>query len=423
MKIRRRIVPILWNVLVTATVSFAAIIIPLDLLFSLESIEIYLLSVWFTSAVFVLDIIFSILRLKSADEDPIFEEGNGLSIYLKFVLPFDVIAAIPFVILIPFPWLNLFRLFKLVKIIYLMRYWRIREIRFASTLSIIFFIYWAFLATHWVSCAWLSMRGIDLNLDDVSNYLKSMYWTITTITTVGYGDITPQTNMQTIFTICVEILGIGIYSYLIGNIAGLLTKKDPAKAKYLENMERLQALVSMRKIPRSLQSKLRDYYRYVWKKRLGYNEDSFLQGLPPGLKTEVSLNLKKEVIEMIELFKEADEEFIKEIALHLKPIVLLPGDYIFKAGDEGREMYFLVKGDLAVLTKDEESMIATLHSGDFFGEIALLKDKPRTATIKAITYCDLYTLEKIHFTRVVEKFPKIAEKIEHKIRIRIGNLN
>ncbi len=418
-----KLIPFLWNMLIAVTVSAAAVLIPLDLLFDIDSFEFYLSTVWLTTLIFFLDIIFTISRLRSANSDEELDEKNNLSFYLKYLLPIDIIAMIPFTALIAIPALGLIRLIKLVKIIFYMRNWRMREIRFSGVLAIFFFIYWAFLATHWVSCIWLSLRGLNPLLDNLSNYVQSLYWTVTTITTVGYGDITSKNNLQTIFTICVEILGIGIYSYLIGNIAGILTRKDPAKAQYLENMEKLQALSSMRKLPRSLQNKMRDYYRYMWKKRMGYDESSFLQGLPPGLKTEVSLHLKQEVIEMIDLFKDADEEFIKEIALHLKPMILLPGDCAFREGDEGKEMYFVVKGDLAVLSKNEDSMLATLSSGDFFGEIALFMDKPRTASIKAITYCDLYTLEKTRFKYVVSKYPSIANKIEQKIKIRTNNFN
>ena len=86
---------------------------------------------------------------------------------------------------------------------------------------------------------------------------------------------------------------------------------------------------------------------------MGYDESDFLKGLPQSLQSEVSLHLKKEIIEKIPLFKDADPNFVKEISLHLKPVVLIPGDCVFVEGDVGNEMYFVVKGELEVLNKKE----------------------------------------------------------------------
>ncbi|MGE5846500.1 MAG: cyclic nucleotide-binding domain-containing protein, partial [Ignavibacteria bacterium] len=249
-------------------------------------------------------------------------------------------------------------------------------------------------------------------------YVKSLYWTITTLTTVGYGDITPETNGQRIFAICVMFLGIGVYGYLIGNIAGMLAKRDPSKTNYLSNLEKLNALVHFRKIPAELQKKIRNYYRYMWKQKLGYDESVFLEGLPDGLRKEVSLNLKKESVEKIPLFKSAGQEFIFEVAMHLKPVVFTPGEYVFKAGDEGKEMFFVVNGNLEIRSRKDNHLLNLFKSGDFFGEIALVKNKPRTAHVIAAGYCDLYSLSKNSFDYVLAKYPVFAEEIEKIIKER-----
>jgi voltage-gated potassium channel len=57
-------------------------------------------------------------------------------------------------------------------------------------------------------------------------------------------------------------------------------------------------------------------------------------------------------------------------------------------------------------------VIDRLEDGDFFGEIALLHSAPRTATVKALDYCDLYTLTKESFDVVVERYPEFAQHME-----------
>lgn len=59
-----------------------------------------------------------------------------------------------------------------------------------------------------------------------------------------------------------------------------------------------------------------------------------------------------------------------------------------------------------------------MKTGDFFGEIALFKNKNRTATVQAISYCDLYVLNKKAFNKVLSKYPEIGEKIKNQVEIR-----
>jgi CRP-like cAMP-binding protein len=129
------------------------------------------------------------------------------------------------------------------------------------------------------------------------------------------------------------------------------------------------------------------------------------------LQLDLSITLKKEAIEKIPLFAQHEEDFLEEVAIHLKPEIATPDDYIFKEGDEGKKVYFVIAGELEVLSGDEEKIISILKEGDFFGEIALFKNVTRTASVKAVTYCDLYSLSKARFDYVLEKFPKIKQKI------------
>jgi len=165
-------------------------------------------------------------------------------------------------------------------------------------------------------------------------------------------------------------------------------------------------------LPTNLRKRLTEYYAYLWEQRLGYDESSILASLPPSLKTEVSLHLKRDIIQKVPLFKDASEGFIKEIALQITPVVYLPGDYVVAAGETGNDMYFVSRGELEVVSKDGEMVFTKLSDGDFFGEIALMLKQPRTASVRATTYCDLYRLDRELFERVLSHYPEVAAKIQ-----------
>ena len=194
----------------------------------------------------------------------------------------DVLAAFPLHALFPLSaWLFLFRLLKLIRVAEFMRHWRRVQVRYVNVLNLAFFIYWLSLSAHWITCGWVALRDPEVGAGAWTRYLDALYWCVTTLTTVGYGDVTPANNAQTLYVIGVMIIGVGVYAYLIGNIASLLSNIDPARSRYLEQRERLSAFLHYRNVPRQLQERIREYYDYLWEQRRVFNEKRILKDLPP----------------------------------------------------------------------------------------------------------------------------------------------
>ncbi len=408
---------IIWEIIVTFCTSVLALFIPLNLLFNLETQSYYIGINIAVTIIFIIDFLYSLNHEIKINNNYSFQKKYGILNHSKKWLIIDFISSIPIGLIFPGSVFQLIRLVKLIKVTHYMIQWRQRKMQYSNIFSLAFFAFWIAHSAHWISCGWLLLRGVNHSKDIFTNYIQSLYWCTTTLSTVGYGDITPENNSQIIYTIFVMVLGVGIYGYIIGKIAGILSKKDPSKAIYIANLEKLTALVQLRKIPIELQERIRNFYSYMYQKRLGYDESSFLQGLPDTLRNEVSLHLKKESVEKIPLFQSAGEEFIKDIALHLKPVVFTPGDYVFKEGEIGKEMYFVVQGNLRVMNEDKT--ITTFTDGDFFGEIALFKNIARTAAVQAITYSDCYALSKEVFEKMLSKYPNVGKEIVEKAQLRL----
>ncbi|MCS6985098.1 MAG: ion transporter [Leptospiraceae bacterium] len=352
--------------------------------------------------------------------------------YLQTWFAIDLIAAIPFEFLYYFrlgdilalPFLNdpyFLRSLYIVKVIRLFRLrqyikeWQRREILNPSLLRLASLLFWIFIFAHWVALGWLSLGRMKEELSPVENYILALYWTITTLTTVGYGDITPVTLVQYLYAMGIEIAGVAFFGYVIGSISSLLANLDASRTHFREKMEKLSAFMRGRQLPREVQERVRAYYDYLWETRRGSLEQEILSELPRSLRIDVAIALKQELIRKVPLFQGAETAFIRQLVLHLEPTIYLPGDIIFHQGEMGHGMYFIARGCVEIYNEKTKERYAILNEGNFFGELSLLLKAPRNATARCLDYCDLYRLDKTAFDEIIAGFPHFAAELQKRV--------
>ncbi len=395
----------IWRVVISLSAIVSAIYIPARLVLPFGDKYIFEVFDWLFTAIFAADFFLHAFTNSNSDIETV-EKPASKNLWLTI----DFLAFFPFALFGGVA-LYMLRLIKLTRIGQYMHEWKHHQIKFSDYLSFSFFLFWLLITSHWLACGWLVQTKAVHPDNAVESYVTALYWVIQTLTTVGYGDVPPITTGQKIYTMIVMLFGAGVYGYIIGNVASILSQQDPSKTYYTKNIERLKAFVKYRKLPVELQNKIKNYYTYAWKRRLGFDESSLLTSLPPALKIETALFLKKDILDKIPIFKKAPENFKQEVALNFRSMVFSPGDIVCREGEIGREMYFIIQGELEVVSGDGKKVIAILRDGNFFGEISLFKNSPRTASVKAVTYSDLYILEKKNFEQILSRFPSVAEQL------------
>lgn len=122
------------------------------------------------------------------------------------------------------------------------------------------------------------------------------------------------------------------------------------------------------------------------------------------------------------LFMSAPDEFLAAIGRHLRPQIHSAHDVILTEGDDALAMYWLVRGVVAVTSRDGEAVYAELKPGAFFGEIGVLMRMPRTATIVARTKCLLVVLKKEDLHAELPRFPDMEKAILQEAQERLAIL-
>jgi hypothetical protein len=112
----------------------------------------------------------------------------------------------------------------------------------------------------------------------------------------------------------------------------------------------------------------------------------------------------------ISLFHNADQVFIRALSRCIRPIFFLRGEYIVRKYDIGTKMFFIYRGSVEVVS-DDEIVYDTMSVGEAFGELALLFNITRTASVRARVNTDLFMLSKSDINSLMERYPQIQPQI------------
>lgn len=275
------------------------------------------------------------------------------------------------------------------------------------------------LLVHLTACGWIALGSgtAGPDPDKLLEYVKAVYWGFTTLTTVGYGDISAKTIPQMMYACGIQVMGVGVFGYILSNVASLLARTDAAREHHMDNLDRIDTFMRTHHIPQELRTKIRAYYHYMWEKKKGYNDTSLLDGLPLKIQSELYFFINRSIVEKVPFLRDASQELLEDLMNKLQPRIFVPGERIFRVDEEGDALYIIHNGQVEILARDGQKIVS-LHEGSFFGEMALVSSRPRSATAIASTFCDVYALPKLAFTEVANAYPEFKTHLEEMIEQR-----
>uniref|UniRef100_A0A3P8SH54 Hyperpolarization activated cyclic nucleotide gated potassium and sodium channel 2 n=1 Tax=Amphiprion percula TaxID=161767 RepID=A0A3P8SH54_AMPPE len=278
------------------------------------------------------------------------------------------------------------------------------------------------LLCHWDGClqflvpmlqdfpadCWVSLNKM-VNDSWSELYSFALFKAMSHMLCIGYGRQAPESMSDIWLTMLSMIVGATCYAMFIGHATALIQSLDSSRRQYQEKYKQVEQYMSFHKLPADFRQKIHDYYEHRYQGKM-FDEESILEELNEPLREEiVNFNCRKLVASM-PLFANADPNFVTAMLTKLRFEVFQPGDYIIREGTIGKKMYFIQHGVVTVLTKG--SMGMKLMDGSYFGEICLLTRGRRTASVRADTYCRLYSLSVDNFNEVLEEYPMMRRAFE-----------
>lgn len=240
-------------------------------------------------------------------------------------------------------------------------------------------------------------------------YIASMYWAFTTMTTVGYGDISSVTRSERIIACFGMLVGGFVFSGVIGTIGDVVAARDLSKKAHAQKMEAVAAFIRDNQLPQEYYKEVLGFFRK--QHVVGYDRRALLNDMPYWLRKKIMYYTYKAVIEKTPLFDVDDgvdaHVFVTELCSRLRPVSYPSGQIIYQRGEIARHMFILTAGRVEVLDKTHAFALTTLAPGAYFGEGCVLGDVRRRENVRAMGHVDVCQLVSHELDDLLDTYPHL----------------
>ncbi|XP_070249646.1 voltage-gated inwardly rectifying potassium channel KCNH6 isoform X3 [Myotis yumanensis] len=347
---------------------------------------------------FVVDIVINFRTTYVNTNDEVVSHPRRIAVhYFKGWFLIDMVAAIPFDLLIfrtgSDETTTLIGLLKTARLLRLVRVARKLDRYSEYGAAVLFLLMCTFaLIAHWLAC-------------------------ICSLTSVGFGNVSPNTNSEKVFSICVMLIGSLMYASIFGNVSAIIQRLYSGTARYHTQMLRVKEFIRFHQIPNPLRQRLEEYFQHAWSYTNGIDMNAVLKGFPECLQADICLHLHRALLQHCPAFRGASKGCLRALAVKFKTTHAPPGDTLVHFGDVLSTLYFISRGSIEILRQDV--VVAILGKNDIFGEPVSLHAQPgkSSADVRALTYCDLHKIQRADLLEVLDMYPAFADSFWSKLEV------
>nr|XP_031829545.1 potassium voltage-gated channel subfamily H member 2-like isoform X4 [Nomia melanderi] len=300
------------------------------------------------------------------------------------------------------------------------------------------------LFAHWLACVWYAIGNaerpmlkskvgwLDILANDThqfyfhnntggpsikSRYITALYFTFSSLTSVGFGNVAPNTDAEKIFTIVVMLIGSLMYASIFGNVSAIIQRLYSGTARYHTQMLRVREFIRFHQIPNPLRQRLEEYFQHAWTYTNGIDMNSVLKGFPECLQADICLHLNRNLLNNCRAFEGASQGCLRALSLKFKTTHAPPGDTLVHRGDVLTSLYFISRGSIEILKGD--LMMAILGKDDIFGENPCIYPTvgKSSCNVRALTYCDLHKIHRDDLLDVLALYPEFSNHFSQNLEI------
>ncbi len=313
------------------------------------------------------------------------------------------------------------RLFRLLKVARVFRNLRsnskLRRFLLYSKYTSVFRLFgWILLIivmNHFVTCIWFAFTHQSMhehtNAEIATEYVHAFYQSVLLMN--GEHIELNTDGEKLLFFILVVMLSIFV-AIMFAEVSMIFQSVNANSQKYRRKMTELYEAMETMNLPVALQERVLQFYDFIWSKHHTLNGKSamydFMGELSPNLAKEIQMCTYKEMLVGVSFFREFTADVIHRLVMSLESKMFMPKDYVISVGECGTDMFFIEYGKCEIFLNHVH--IRTLSKNDYFGEIALITDVRRTASVQSSTYLQVVCLSRENFEYCAEEMTLESRK-------------
>lgn len=472
-----------WDIFISTIILYLLIALPLYISFYKDTLHINIQTTdQIIDVLFMLDIPLTFLTTIEDDkgcqvDDPLYIGYSYLKSGWFFI---DFISVIPPSVVGGFKYLKIIKLFRAIRLLRLLPLLQANFELKNAHVSIFKYFLLILTVAHISGCffyfiavqnglqpnSWVNNympNGAGPNSTIGGKYMTSLYWAITMMSTIGFGDITPGNTYEVLYAILTMMIGAATFAYSVTNMCSVVFGMDVEGAKFAGMQDRMKHLLERRAVQKKIRKKVRKYllYKYHVSTVTMFGGFNVLDNLSCDLKEDVLQNFCEGLFKSVDILHLFGPRFLRLIAYHLQAQVFGDGEPIILAGTFCDRFFMLAQGEIELLAGlyiDEhakakvevekwkpknqtiESMANSqklneneekhwinhasitaqlafeLKEGCSFNEIGCLLGRPSTLTVFSNRFCDVYSLTRCSYLSIVKKlYPDDMTKLFTKL--------
>ncbi|KAJ9690975.1 hypothetical protein PVL29_013236 [Vitis rotundifolia] len=251
----------------------------------------------------------------------------------------------------------------------------------------------------WIGAVYPNFK--EENLWD--RYVTSIYWSITTLTTTGYGDLHAENPREMLFDIFYMLFNLGLTSYLIGNMTNLVVHWTSRTRNFRDTVRSASEFATRNQLPPSIQDQMLSHICLKFKTE-GLKQQDTLNGLPRAIRSSIAHYLFFPIAQNVYLFQGVSQDFLFQLVSEMEAEYFPPREDVILQREAPTDIYILVSGavDLISHIDGHDQILGKAVAGDVFGEIGVLCGRPQSLTVRTSELSQILRLSRTSLMNAIQ---------------------
>ncbi|WOL09101.1 potassium channel KAT3-like [Canna indica] len=260
----------------------------------------------------------------------------------------------------------------------------------------------------WIGAVMPNFRSGSLS----TTYVTAIYWSITTLTTTGYGDLHAENSREMLFDIFYMLFNLGLTAYLIGNMTNLVVHGTSRTRKFRDTIEAASEFAARNQLPKHTKNQILSHICLRFKTE-GLKQQETLNDLPKGLRSSIAHYLFFKVLQKVYLFHGVSLKFLYQLVTEMQAEYFPPRVEVILQNETPTDLYILVTGAVELITKVDGNgkVHKKLVEGEAFGEVGVLFHTPQPFTARTIELSQILRMSSSTFINMIQENPEDGKVI------------